>query len=310
MMVEFPDGRPRPIERSILFVDGKPADENTAEPFDRFTWDLTGYIETGQHILHLEIVDRFGLRGMSIATPVNLVVRLPPSNPWRAILRRWPLLAGLAATLAAAFALLILVMSGRLQPGYHWLGNRGAAALRQRLPRRLSLASAASLFRKDSTHTPKDVRHADRAIHSDGSAARLLPGWVNRLHWPQHKLHNKATAYLRRISIADDSSPALISIISDEVTFGRDPNLATVLVNDPSVEALHARLLRNENGAYSLIDQKSVAGTWINYELAPENGAEIKHGDIIHIGRVSLIFQRRDVQEPRKPIIQVQEPEA
>ena len=41
IIVEFPDGHPRPLVRTTLYVDGQIAAENTAEPFNAFTWDLT-----------------------------------------------------------------------------------------------------------------------------------------------------------------------------------------------------------------------------------------------------------------------------
>lgn len=43
ILIEFPDGRPRPLTRTTLYVDGSIADENTTDPFATFTWDLTAY---------------------------------------------------------------------------------------------------------------------------------------------------------------------------------------------------------------------------------------------------------------------------
>ena len=39
IIVEFPDGHPRPLTRTTLYVNGVAVDENTAEPFTFFTWD-------------------------------------------------------------------------------------------------------------------------------------------------------------------------------------------------------------------------------------------------------------------------------
>ena len=56
-LIEFPDGHPRALKRTTLFVDGQKAAENTGEPFDKFSWDLTGYTASGQHMLAVEAED-------------------------------------------------------------------------------------------------------------------------------------------------------------------------------------------------------------------------------------------------------------
>lgn len=100
-----------------------------------------------------------------------------------------------------------------------------------------------------------------------------------------------------------------ISITTDEITFGADPQRATLVLADPSVEALHARMLRGEGGAFSLIDEGSVAGTWINYLPVSEPGTILEQGDLIHLGRVCFRFTKREPQRVRKPIVTVQEME-
>ena len=71
IIVEFPDGRTRPLVSTTLFVDGQKVAENTAEPFNHFTWDLSGYATSGQHILSVEAVDSLGLSKISLGVPVT-----------------------------------------------------------------------------------------------------------------------------------------------------------------------------------------------------------------------------------------------
>jgi pSer/pThr/pTyr-binding forkhead associated (FHA) protein len=54
---------------------------------------------------------------------------------------------------------------------------------------------------------------------------------------------------------------------------------------------VHARI-REEKGQYILCDEKSTAGTWVNYEQlsAP---MRLRHGDIIQIGRFTYRFLLR-----------------
>jgi len=76
-----------------------------------------------------------------------------------------------------------------------------------------------------------------------------------------------------------------------DVVLGRDPSLAAIILDDPSVERMHARLIRQADGDYLLRDQGSVAGTWVNYDLIPSEGRRLRHGDLVQLGRVEFRFQ-------------------
>jgi len=85
-----------------------------------------------------------------------------------------------------------------------------------------------------------------------------------------------------------------ISLIGMDLVLGRDASISAAHLDDPSVSALHARLIRLASGDYLLRDQGSVAGTWVNYQQVPERGRILRHGDVIHIGRVEYQFQLRN----------------
>ncbi len=281
VLVDFPDGQKRPLVRTALYVDGALEDENTAPPFEGFTWDLSGYTASGQHILQVEAQDSLGLKGSSIQVPVQVMVDLPRPNPMGSLLLRWPDLTGLAVLLVGAGVLLALVLTGRIHP--HRLAMLGL----RRLPRRSRPALPAARSEPTRPH---------------------LPHWVNRLQWPQRRLNPKAEAYLSFLpESAEKLSVAPISITASEITFGLDPSLASFVLDNPSVEGLHARLVRQEDGSFRLIDQGSVAGTWVNYAEVPEEGQVLQHGDLIHFGRVGFRFTLRLPQNVSKPVTTLQE---
>ena len=140
---------------------------------------------------------------------------------------------------------------------------------------------------------------------------RHLPGWVNPLSWPQRRTAPRAFAVLERLNDLGQAAPQdSIPITSDEVTFGADPTQATVVLDDPSVEDLHARLRRDEDGSFRLADEGSVAGTWVNYAPVSANGTKVEHGDLVHIGRVGFRLMQRGSKQLRKAVIIPQEPVA
>ena len=122
----------------------------------------------------------------------------------------------------------------------------------------------------------------------------------SRLPWKRPA--KQPDAYLVRLK--DDGQPVTappIPINTPEMTFGSDPMQVTRILDDPSVSPLHARL-REQNGEYILSDEKSTAGTWVNYESlnAPRR---LQHGDILHIGRLSYRFMLRKPPERPAPKI-------
>jgi hypothetical protein len=82
-----------------------------------------------------------------------------------------------------------------------------------------------------------------------------------------------------------------ITLIGIDLVLGRDASISAVHLDDPSVSALHARIIRLASGDYLIRDQGSVAGTWVNYQSVPERGKILQHGDLIHLGRIALRFR-------------------
>jgi len=264
IIIEFPDGRTRPLVRTVLYVDGVLAGENFVEPFDQFTWDLSEYAASGQHILTVEAVDTFGLSKVSLGVPVLVTVVRPQVGllPW---LSRNSLWVALGAVLFAGGGLVAILTRSRVK------NRRSAKASRS------------------SRHDP---------LTQSVQAERRRRG----LRLPLNRPAKPSGAYLVRLK--DDGQPIAappIPITIQEITFGSDPIQATYILDDPSVSPLHARLIE-EHGEYILSDEKSTAGTWINYEQVT-TPRHLQHGDVLHIGRLSYRFMLR--KPPERPPLQV-----
>jgi hypothetical protein len=279
VVFDFPDGRMRPLVYSALLVNGSVVAENTQPPFDRFLWDLSAYESDSVQRLQVQARDKLGLTGVSVEIPVQVIVRRPEQNALSSFQRSLPILAALAALSAGAVLLLVLVVGGKLRP-------RTLRAARQRR-------------KYDPVTQPVQIR-------AEPPAARRS-NWTNRFQWPGKAAAPKAEAYLNPIPDSDqeDTLPP-IPISDEEIILGSDPGSASLVFDDASVEALHARLLRLQDGSYRLADMGSVAGTWINYTPVSKEGARLEHGDLIHIGRIGFRFTLRKPLSKRKPVIVTQ----
>jgi hypothetical protein len=262
IIIEFPDGHTRPLVRTALYVDGIQVDENTAPPYDQFTWDLSGYSISGQHLLTVEAMDGIGLSKVSLGIPVQVTVVQPRFGlvPWLSRNRSW---VALAAALFAGMGLGVILVRGRSRK-----------------------------------HPPGPGRHASP---SDPLTQSIPPGGSTRAqHLPRTRSAKTPEAHLVRLK--DDGQPVTapsIPIAQAEIIFGSDPIQSTRILDDPSVSPKHARLIVSQ-GEYVLSDEKSTAGTWVNYEQVTEP-RRLQHGDLIHIGRVSYRFLLRKPMEILHP---------
>ncbi|HVN53502.1 MAG TPA: FHA domain-containing protein [Anaerolineaceae bacterium] len=292
VLVEFPDGHPRPLSVVRLYVDGKLAaekavsagDGTSSRPGVSFDWDLSAYTTSGQHTLRVEVADSLGMTKSSLETPVEVQISLPLATLWER-LSRSNFLASAGAVLLAGLSLaLVLVLINRQ---------------RTRLMRK-KVAASRSAARALSPTAPLPSQ-GERAGSGDGRQ-RL---WPEKLHWPSHNPHAPADAALLRLNPSLDlltGDP--FSIQGKEVTFGSDPAQATCLIQDASVAGLHARLHQEADGSYLLLDHGSTSGTWVNFSPVLADGIRLEHGDVIHIGRCAFRFQQTRPAHVRKPRVQ------
>lgn len=278
VVFDFPDGHKRPIVQSALMVDGTIVEQKTSPPFDRFSWQIGQYRSSQVHHLQVKVVDSLGMTGSSIEIPVYVGIVLPPANPWAGFMSNLPLISGLAGLLAAAVLVLVLLMTGKIRP---------------RLPGR------APFRRQESDPITQPVAHRQEP------PTRRQHGAAGGLRWPGQtpvSLHTPAT--LSRISDGDNLSPSTPIPLNDEViTIGSDANRAMLVLEDPSIEAVHATLRREKSGDYRLCDAGSLAGTWVNFMPVSQGGALVEHGDTIHLGRIGFRFNLRQPRHVRKPIV-------
>jgi len=275
VLMEFPDGHPRKLARTVLYVDSQPVAENTAVPFDKFSWDLTPYQTSGMHMVSVEIEDALGLKRLSLPVPIEVTVVQPPSG-FRAFLdrNRAAVTTG-AIVLSGIVLLLVVVIGGRL---------------------RLPSAAARRKARKAATDpvTQPVVVQADKP--REGRASPLA--WLRARPLI-------APAYFARVSpdgLAIPGGP--IALTAREATFGTDPVQATNVLDDPSVAPLHCRVRQDERGNFTISDQNSVSGTWVNHEPVGREGRRLAHGDIVNIGTLTFRFVlRRAPSVPRPRVI-------
>jgi hypothetical protein len=281
IIIEFPDGHKRPLARTTLYVDGKVMDENTAEPFDKFTWDLSTYTSTAEHQIVIEAVDNIGLSKQSMPIPVTVTVIQPPSGP-AAFLARYRIFIAVGAVIFAGFILFVILLGGRL---------RGAS---------LKTAQEARRVAADPLTQPiKAVMESKTTPLDKNKKPRILPG----KQASDAKSKKEAASFIRLTPDGQPAAASPISILEREITFGTDPVQCNQILDDPSISSVHARLRQTDDGGFLLLDNNSIAGTWVNYEPVPREGYRLMHGDMVNFGQLSFRFTLYKVPETVRPKI-------
>ncbi len=134
----------------------------------------------------------------------------------------------------------------------------------------------------------------------------LLSRWRRRRHWAQEEAALAESEGAAETAVApldfnalleweNDSHPP-IELTAKSYTFGNDPDNAQIVLDDPSVSRLHARIVRRDD-SYWLTDEGSASGTFLNYERLTLTPQRLTSGDKIKLGRVSLRFVIKPSQE-------------
>jgi RsiW-degrading membrane proteinase PrsW (M82 family) len=93
---------------------------------------------------------------------------------------------------------------------------------------------------------------------------------------------------LYRLVVTNGVAAGTAIPLRDGLTLGRTPGRAEIVLPDPEVSGLHARIARN-GGPPILIDAGSTNGTWINEERIAER--TLQAGDRVRLGGVQLIVE-------------------
>ena len=279
IIVEFPDGHIRDLMRTTLYVDGQIVDENTTEPFNKFTWDLSSYSTSGEHLIIVEAMDILSLSKTSMPVPVTVTVINPPSGP-AAFLAKYRTYITFGSIILAGLVLFFILLSGRL-----------------RIP---SIRAAQEARRADAdplTQSVQAVMEVPAPIvpAPAGKSKKLSLFSKKTTPAPKSKKEAKETrdAFASFIRINSDGQAAVVApipVIEKEIIFGTDPVQCSQIIDDPSISSVHARLRQTDDGGFLLLDNNSIAGTWVNYEPIPREGYRLAHGDMVHFGQLMYRF--------------------
>ena len=288
IIIEFPDGHPRQLTRTTLYVDGTIVDENTSEPFDVLTWDLKAYSSSGEHQVMVEAVDVLGLSKTSMPVPITVTVIKPPSGPLALLAKyRTPITFG--AIILAGLVLFLILLSGRV-----------------RLPT-LRKVREERRAQNDPLTQPIHVVAEEPITTPDAKKKGAKRRTLSKKTAADSKSNVDAAASFIRLN-PDGQFAAVppIPLAEKEIVLGTDPVQCTLVMDDPSLSSVHARIRQTDDGGYLLQDNNSIGGTWVNYEPVQRDGYRLKHGDMVNFGQLAYRFMLKTPPPKSSPKVIVQ----
>ena len=298
IITEFPDQHKRPLVRTTLYVDSQVVDENIKEPFDQFTWDLSEYKNSSEHEMIVEAVDSLGLSKTSMSIPVMVTVIQPPHGISAVFGRyRQPITYG--AITIAGLALIFVLLSGRV-----------------RLPSLRAARAARRSFEDPVTQPVQVVEEITTPVVSEEklkqrpmSKRRTSSKSKKAVEASKSKPVSAPASFIRLNADGQPATANPVSLIEKEVTIGTDPVQCNHVLDDASLSPLHARLRQTDDGGFLLLDNNSIAGTWVNYEPVPREGYRLVHGDVVHFGQLIFRFTLWTPTNGQQPKVMVLKPE-
>lgn len=284
IQVTYPDGHIRPLNRTSLYVDGAVAAENTTAPFGQFIWDLSPYTQDVTSTLYVEASDTLGMVGKSADISVRLTVPSTTQEVAAVVSQKRLLVIGITIFISATILVLVLVLGGRIHPKPY----PGQVRSPVRLPEKPHASGYRERLRqlKDPVTQPVKI-----SSFLPAKTRSIIKSWGKWLPWQKPPEQPASVlAYLMPLVGADEPTlPNSLQITADQVTLGTDVHKAGLIINDPSIEGVHA-VLKRQGKSFRITDAGSVAGTWVNYSQVPSSGVLLKHADIIHLGRIVFRF--------------------
>lgn len=242
VLIEFPDGYPRSILNSTLFVNGEQVATNTQPPYGSFVLDLANYVEETELKLEVRQQDEFGLQGRTPVQTLALNVLKPVSNLSGSWFSRPWLWLGLLA-LAGAIAYLIF---------------------RKPFPKRLVGEGSDEGEQKVEKVVEKAPLSSPIPEKTYGNLTRLDPDQTPSAEKPH-------------------------LLTKEIILIGQDPSLANLVLDNPTIEPLHAEIHFFADGRIRLTDFNTTSGTYVNFKPVGTHGAPLQHADLIHFG--TLLFR-------------------
>jgi predicted component of type VI protein secretion system len=134
------------------------------------------------------------------------------------------------------------------------------------------------------------------------STATPAPGDWYVVVEPDHDWfeRNEAEGTTGSVSFPDDTSPWQLTLTGEEVLVGRRSEARTAQpdleLEDPGVSRRHAMLRRQLDGTWSITDEESTNGTWIDSAADPIEPGEptvLTDGSTVHIGAFTRLTIRK-----------------
>ena len=253
---DWPDGQERELA-TVEYVIGNDTIIREEPPFDRARIPIAD-LDTGRHTLRVIATDELGVRGESAPRVITVTVSRPPQ----------PAAGGATITIPGTS---ITIPQSQVTL---W-GSLLALAL--------GVTALIIALRKPTVR--------ERVVNVVEGAVKAVtePFMFNR------QQAFKGSDIVAKLIVEDRGRalnlPAIVDIRGGTTRFGRAPEYANVVIDDPRVSRYHCRIAENPDKELVLYDEGGSSGTFVNFEPVAMEGQVLQSDDIINVGPIQFIFK-------------------
>ena len=137
-------------------------------------------------------------------------------------------------------------------------------------------------------------------LHKEKKKAKITEDLPKEVLFPK-EIQEQSNDWPPRFFIRIRDSKATVKlekavILNHEFIIGNDGLLCDYIVNDPSIDSIHAKIQKKSQSFY-LMDLGSQSGTWLrNQRLISHRSYELREGDIVQLGELLFLFTDSRVQ--------------
>jgi hypothetical protein len=100
----------------------------------------------------------------------------------------------------------------------------------------------------------------------------------------------------------------VIYLLTENTAFGRDRSYADVVLKHKNISRFHCRI-QEKSGQFTVMDEGSASGTYINGQRVDIRGQQLKSGDILQLGPLQYRFDVLAAPPPVAPPVTSSAPE-
>lgn len=288
--IQWPDGRARSVQRLEIEIGGKTTIVSSP-PFDEVIEVPIPLLGMGDYTVRVRAIDELGLAGQSDPVRISVTEVRPPTPTPTVTPSPTPNATATAAAVARANAQATSEAKTQVKITEIVGSNEDLTRRLEQLSWATIASAALAIFALGFAIYVLSSRERRKR------ATEIVTGTLRSVTEPFMRSGRKGSVgggSRAQLALVENggtpSMPTTISLQGGSVRIGRDPAVASIVLDDRRISRFHCQI-HEETGGYRILDEGSTSGTYVNDSEVGIHGQQLQNGDMVGIGPVVYRFE-------------------